>query len=880
MKTMILDKNLLLDLSIEDSEFKFATTISDALARADLELVDLNETVASIKDLKPECDKWDYILSASSGALCGIMDIFLVGKYEVVEKNGIRETKRITKASTDKWFENRTKDFAKLCGWKEKEGSSASSAIQFLEKKFKIPYDQRGAGDAGSSIYNLTPSNHHFKSLGHNPTLLGLFFSILDQFSNTSHFVSGGELIALQDASKDFQLRGNDTPSKLFCGFVNWFGHLISDVSGASGSKTRGMGIPSPFWSWINDVIAIKRKLGLDASEFDKGLSELALEIYEKGYDARFQAAQAIPVFVNELVVRFIYTVRRALKYFSETEASERSFRLMWESCKPYSNFTVKRMLTVAHGTFCLVDIVNATYGGFKYGAGNFNPVEFVLRLNIIGVGRFSVSLYGEGKRALAYSNAKREAALAIKQKEIVNNYMTGLRILADQYDDAYLLAFIGDFEKSDAYKIAFEKSVALTELRHVSEHKMLKSKSEIDNYFEGIDMTEGLSRCQSMQQKTEAAKEKTNQKIDELGEYASSLYTSLITIQILFDNIRNVPEESKLHYDQLKDIRINWKKQVEKIEAEYKKAEMKATGHGAAGVGAGITVAAMKPTAAMGIATTFGVASTSTAISSLSGVAATNAALAWLGGGALTVGGSGVAGGSALLALAGPAGWAITGVLLTASGLMFLKSRKDKKRLEDIYTLINNRDIKSYELAIVELNERITRIEDESNKLIEAISKIATFGTDYNKMTEAQQFELGAYVNLMEASTMLLVNPILGLQPKYTQQDFEKLCDDGVHSLLFVNLYPRVAYKKNSKEVGNKVLRRYLKEHETMVITLANLLYKVTLDDEDRAILTKSWKKNEDFLSSISMTKNEFDEVDILLIEKVLEYKYQNSAY
>ena len=37
-----------------------------------------------------------------------------------------------------------------------------------------------------------------------------------------------------------------------------------------------------------------------------------------------------------------------------------------------------------------------------------------------------------------------------------------------------------------------------------------------------------------------------------------------------------------------------------------------------------------------MGVATTFGVASTGTAISALSGAAATNAALAWLGGGAL----------------------------------------------------------------------------------------------------------------------------------------------------------------------------------------------------------------------------------------------------
>ena len=51
------------------------------------------------------------------------------------------------------------------------------------------------------------------------------------------------------------------------------------------------------------------------------------------------------------------------------------------------------------------------------------------------------------------------------------------------------------------------------------------------------------------------------------------------------------------------------------------------------------------------------------------------------------------------------------------------------------------------------------------------------TFGTDYSQMTEEQQYELGTYVNLMEAATMLLVNPILGLQPKFSEQDFDKLC-------------------------------------------------------------------------------------------------------
>lgn len=337
--------------------------------------------------------------------------------------------------------------------------------------------------------------------------------------------------------------------------------------------------------------------------------------------------------------------------------------------------------------------------------------------------------------------------------------------------------------------------------------------------------MAKKLSKLQMAQQKAEAAAKKTNQKINELGKHTSALYTSLTTIQSLFDCIRNVPEEKMLKYEKLKVIRVNWKQQAEKIELEYKKAEVKTAGQGAAGVGAGVAVAALGPTAAMGIATTFGVASTGTAISALSGAASTNAALAWLGGGALAAGGGGMAAGSAFLALAGPVGWAIAGVSVVASGLMFFKTKSDKERLENVYTLISNRDTKSYELAIVELSERITRIVDESGKLNDAIAKIETFGTDYTQMTEEQQYELGAYVNLMEASTMLIVNPILGLQPKYSKQDFDKLC--AAESDLF---------------------KRYFKEHKTMVISMVNLLYKVKLDDKDKKLLAKSLKKNKEF--------------------------------
>ena len=473
------NKAVVLDLSVENDKFHFPTSISDALIDADNELhtleEQLNETIETVKSLTPECDKYDYILSACSGALCGVIDVFLVGKPGESPLGEI----------TDKWFANRTVDFAKLCGYKS-ENESLSSAIKFLEGKFKVPYDQSVGGGIFKELINLTPSNHHFKSLAHNPTILGLFFSILNQFTNTSDFVSNGELITLTNSDSKFELKGNNIPSKIFCGIANWIGHLISDVSGSSSSKGRVMGIPSPLLARSNDVIAIKRKLNIPTSEFDKSVNELALKLFEKGYDVRFQTTQAIPVFINEMVVRLLYSIRRLIRYFSTTSKAERSFSLLWKSCEPFSNATVKRMLTVAHGTFCLIDISDATIKGFATGGGSFNIVEFFMRFNIVGVGRFTISLYGEMKRGTQKAKANNEALFISRNIVIVEDYINGLRTLSHIYDDELLLRFVDDFQESDLYINGFNKSIELAKLRNVPDSVMMKSKTDIDSYFRG----------------------------------------------------------------------------------------------------------------------------------------------------------------------------------------------------------------------------------------------------------------------------------------------------------------------------------------------------------------------------------------------------------
>ncbi len=364
--------------------------------------------------------------------------------------------------------------------------------------------------------------------------------------------------------------------------------------------------------------------------------------------------------------------------------------------------------------------------------------------------------------------------------------------------------------------------------------------------------MKKKLSKLQETQKQLELTLQRTNEKIEHLGRHTSALYEALTQLQDCFDEIRNTPAEEKIQYEKLKEIRQNWKQQADKIETDYRNAEKLDAGAAAAGIGLGVAVAAMGPTAAMGIATTFGVASTGTAISALSGAAATNAALAWLGGGALALGGGGMAAGQALLALAGPVGWALAGISLLGSGLFLIKSRNDKKKLEDIFTLIGKRDIDSYNLAIVELNERIKRIRDETGKIRNAIQNIKTFGTDYSMMSESQQYYLGSYVNLMGASTQLLINPILGLLPKYTEADYKEY----------------VLYKINTGDSWP-----YYK-YKDLVISLANLLYKIDIDQQDKKLLTGCFKANKFLLESMNLRKKDIDESILDVVDSAIYLK------
>lgn len=208
---------------------------------------------------------------------------------------------------------------------------------------------------------------------------------------------------------------------------------------------------------------------------------------------------------------------------------------------------------------------------------------------------------------------------------------------------------------------------------------------------------------------------------------------------------------EFKVEFDTFTNV-------VQQIKDDADKAAKLRESVAGAGAAAGVGVAAFAPTAAMAIATTFGTASTGTAISALSGAAATNAALAWLGSGALAAGGGGMAAGNALLLLAGPVGWAITGIAVTSGALMLRgKNEEIAKKANQEATRIQAKTatLKAAKEEIAKLLTLTQQHADGVNTRLNFLKIDAP--NNYQHFNNEQKIELATLINNIQALSKLL---------------------------------------------------------------------------------------------------------------------------
>lgn len=210
--------------------------------------------------------------------------------------------------------------------------------------------------------------------------------------------------------------------------------------------------------------------------------------------------------------------------------------------------------------------------------------------------------------------------------------------------------------------------------------------------------------------------------------------------VELLVNSVAHTPKSFATAFEEIDLNKAQFLEAEEFARKDLEAARKSATTAGA-GITAGAAVASMAPSAALWVATTFGTASTGTAISTLSGAAASKAALAWIGGGTAT--------GSALLALAGPVGWTVAGVTLLASVSLFAKKKFDNREAkQEALTALkqNTALVAALDAQIDDLLKRTTSLREMLTKNYS--EALPLFGGDFLMLTKKQQSQLVSLVN------------------------------------------------------------------------------------------------------------------------------------
>lgn len=221
--------------------------------------------------------------------------------------------------------------------------------------------------------------------------------------------------------------------------------------------------------------------------------------------------------------------------------------------------------------------------------------------------------------------------------------------------------------------------------------------------------------------------------------------------IQRVVNSIANTPKEFDTELGEIGKELTKFT-ETEKYAKEAYDASVKTGTNIIGGTTAGLGFASMAPTALMSIATTFGTASTGTAISALSGAAAQKAAMAWIGrtfAGFAIKEGAGMAAGQAFLALAGPIGWGITAA---STGISLISLSNKNKELAN-NAVKEAKEIAKAREALDETNEKIMGLKSKTDLLYNDMNKqrnrIESFmSRDYSALGDDDKYFLGSLIN------------------------------------------------------------------------------------------------------------------------------------
>jgi hypothetical protein len=451
-------------------------------------LEEYSETVEEIERLTNQADGLDYALAVTSGLITGTIDILFVGEWDFKKAKAI-SNKEINDKIME--FAKKQPDYKKYCNYAIEGGGNPrkkpldedrlETAIRFLEDKFPLPGDNAWKGEAN----HVAPKSHHLDDFSHHPTLFGLIWCIVSQFRHTATYVDKfGEKIPVPiTIDENGMFEGKTPSSKITSGFLNWVtnviknreGHLYSDMGGSRNTPGGGMGIPGSLMSFLKELSSLPifkesdfslklynafvNGIGNGKNQLDLGAFNALFEGADSKFDLRTEGAikhelkrQAVPVAINDVMLRCMYFIRHLYLELKEKETAE---MIEWKRVIPFHNRTIARMTTISTGTMEVVDMTDAAIrAGMKSGG---NPVvfatQFVLRINFVGIGRFTIACttdvaMGAKRTRYEYALASADVAIAAEEEIKVIDEVSSmqqqtnerLQKLSNQVNDVYNL--------------------------------------------------------------------------------------------------------------------------------------------------------------------------------------------------------------------------------------------------------------------------------------------------------------------------------------------------------------------------------------------------------------------------------------------------------
>ena len=646
-----------------NEDIQFAWDIEPLEGAKALPVCEAGESAAVEEDLVrvefeddvSKADRLDCLAAASIGVLSGILNVFWQKKFDI---EGARDwgaekvEALVVKAAKSQGFKPKT----------DAEDDTLRAAIRFLEEKFPLAADKATA-EMGGGL------QHHLRDFEHHPSPLGLFCSVLTQFTRRAYGTDTAGSFMVVDLPADAAI-GKNFNEKIAFGTVRWLFHLVSDMAGSSNTPGAGTGIPGPILSFLKELSALPffGNYNIDYKGSEIAFSQYISKLFngtairdEDGKPIRFDLraevgvidqalSQVKSVIANECIVRGYYFVSRLLTEIKQKEIASIADIGMVDPTRvlPHNNRALKRMMSISSSVFVAVNVGNAAIRAAAKSGGSKSAFAkgVLVRLNYFGIARMALALKDDAPY------------IAEDLKELIEErfgdyvrFTQDFSLLELSPRTARVLNSIEAF--------ALENDISATK-----NAKQQKIKTEwAKRWREKVALEMGVDEGAYF-----LSEENVCSELRALGgEGATTSWEALFVLELAqfkpyvpFEKHDGKQDKSpKYGVDYLRKVLptkqdVLTSKEIKSILASRDRYERKLTGSTAkafVGGAAVVVVTAATGGAAYAFAPLIAPMIAGEAVAGLSGAALTSASLAAIGGGSLAAGGLGMAGGTAILA-------------------------------------------------------------------------------------------------------------------------------------------------------------------------------------------------------------------------------------